>query len=233
PASYAPVPPLHSFPSLLSPASSILSVARTPPPTASSPPPNPIEARVLPAATVATHLSFLFSSSTSATTRLFVDDHQDNTARGRHSGLAEVRGAGEGVRRPSRRAYGSGTGRPRPGPGRRPAWAAVPYLTMAVSRLRRQTTASASFPHLLTRSRPRRPPCTPRQACLTSSSPAFSFPKGPKPAAPTRFLPLAPSSCFRRFHIGKESAREVRNQCTWRGTDRSRGDTSTHRHLRT
>ncbi|CAN6165336.1 unnamed protein product, partial [Urochloa humidicola] len=48
------------------------------------------------------------------------------------------------------------------------------------------------------------------------SSPTFSFPKGPQPAALTRFLPLASSSCFGRFHIGKESAREMRNQCTWR-----------------
>ncbi|CAO2201215.1 unnamed protein product, partial [Urochloa humidicola] len=46
-----------------------------------------------------THLSFLFSS-TSATTRSFVGI-QDGTARGRHSGLDEVQGAGEGVPRDS------------------------------------------------------------------------------------------------------------------------------------
>ncbi|CAO2038275.1 unnamed protein product, partial [Urochloa humidicola] len=145
--------------------------------------PHPIEARVLTTAAVATHLSFLFSSSISATTSLFVGDDQDSTARGRHSGLAEVRGAGEGVRRPSRRAYGSGAGRSRPGPGRRPAWVAVPYSTAAVSRLQRWTTASASFPHLLIRSRPRRPPCTPRQACLRGHPPP---PPSPSPKAPSR-----------------------------------------------
>ncbi|CAN6343061.1 unnamed protein product [Urochloa humidicola] len=59
-----------------------------------------MQARVSPAAAT-THLSFLFSSSTSASSRSFVGI-QDGAARARQSGLTEVWGAREVVRRPSR-----------------------------------------------------------------------------------------------------------------------------------
>ncbi|CAN6283296.1 unnamed protein product, partial [Urochloa humidicola] len=118
--------------------------------------PHPIEARVLTTAAVATHLSFLFSSSISATTSLFVGDDQDSTARGRHSGLAEVRGAGEGVRRPSRR--------PRPGGARRSGAmrrrfpAMVESTTVARRRAAKRGDAAASVRPALVDGRPRRCP---------------------------------------------------------------------------